>query len=89
MITTHAREQIFDRLDGIVNVQDVKNMLDASEHFTQGKHYVNVRNLGCVTWTDDSVGDTLVCIVNDGNVVTAMLSFSTQRWSDGKYWRLA
>ena len=88
MITIHARDQIGDRLEGIVTDQDIREMLKASEHFTNGKHYVNVRNLGSVHWTNDSIGDTLVCIVNNGNVVTAMLSFASQRWSDGKYWRL-
>ena len=76
------------RLKDIVTVQDVKHMDEASEHFKTGKHYVNVRDLGKVQWTDDSIGDTLVCILFEGKVVTAMLSFSSQRWSDGKFWRL-
>ena len=88
MITLHAQGQIHIRLKGIVTVRDVLEMQKASQHFTSGKHYVNVRNLGSVHWTDDSVGDTLVCIIQDGNVKTAMLSFASQRWADGKYWRL-
>ena len=88
MITTHTRERIHGRLKGIVTEQDVREMDRASVHFTKGKHYVNVRTLGSVQWTDDSVGDTVVCIIQDGNVKTAMLSFASQRWDDGKYWRL-
>lgn len=89
MITLHARDQIWGRLEGIVTDQDVREMVQASEHFTIGKHYVNVRNLGSVHWTNDSIGDTLVCIVQDGNVKTAMLSFASQRWDDGEYWRVS
>ena len=88
MITTHARENILGRLKGIVSEHDVFEMVQASEHFTSGKHYVNVRDLGSVKWTDDSIGDVLVCIIQDGNVKTAMLSFASQRWDDGKYWRV-
>ena len=88
MITTHTRERIEYRLDGIVTDADVLEMDKASEHFGTGKHYVNVRDLGRVRWTDDSIGDTLVCIVCEGKVVTAMLSFASQRWDDGKYWRV-
>ena len=88
MITIHARENIFGRLNGIVTEHDVFEMVQASDHFTQGKHYVNVRNLGSVEWTEDSIGDTLVCIIQDGNVKTAMLSFASQRWDDGQYWRV-
>ena len=88
MITLHARDQIYGRLEGIVTELDVGEMLRASQHFTSGKHYVNVRNLGSVHWTDDSIGDTLVCIIQNGNVKTAMLSFASQRWTDGRYWRL-
>lgn len=88
MITIHARDQIQGRLKGIVTEFDVLEMVRASQHFTKGKHYVNVRTLDAIAWTDDSVGDTLVCIILDGSVKTAMLSFASQRWDDGKYWRL-
>ena len=88
MITTHTREKIHGRLKGIVTERDVHEMLKASKHFRKGKHYVAVRRLEHVHWTDDSIGDTLVCIIHNGNVKTAMLSFASQRWDDGKYWRL-
>jgi hypothetical protein len=88
MITIHTRERIFGRLKDIVTEHDVFEMVQASEHFTSGKHYVNVRNLNAVHWTDDSIGDTIVCVIQDGNVKTAMLSFASQRWEDGEYWRV-
>jgi hypothetical protein len=88
MITLHARENIFDRLSGIVTEHDVFEMIQASENFSNGKHYVKVRSLGSMHYLDDSVGDTLACIVNDGNVITAMLCMSSMTWHDGKTWRL-
>jgi hypothetical protein len=88
MITTHTRERIWRRLKGIVNEHDVYEMTQASEHFTSGKHYVKVRSLSRIHYLDDSVGDTLACIVHDGNVITAMLCLDTQTWHDGKTWRV-
>jgi hypothetical protein len=88
MITAHTRERIWNRLDGIVTESDAREFLRAAKHFTSGKHYIQVRQFGHVLWTDDSIGDCLVCVIIDGVVVTAMLSFVTQRWDDGEYWRL-
>jgi hypothetical protein len=88
MISTHTRERIYVRLKDIVTEDDVQWFIHASHHFTEGKHYVRVRDLGRVIWTDDSIGDTLVCVIINGVVVTAMLSFASQRWEDGKFWRL-
>jgi hypothetical protein len=88
MISTHTRNRIHERLNGIVTEQDVHEFLKAAGTFTSGKHYVNVRSLGSTHWTDDSIGDCIVCVIIHGVVVTAMLSFASQRWDDGKYWRL-
>ena len=86
MITTHTRDRIHGRLSGIVTDLDVKDMDYLSGHLLKGKHYIAIRDLGKVRWTEDSIGDTLVCIVYEGKVVTAMLSFASQRWDDGRYW---
>ena len=88
MITTHARFRVYDRLQGIVTELDVLDMDFYSKHLTKGKWYVQVRALNRTHWTDDSVGDTIVCIIQDGNVKTAMLSFASQEWDDGRNWRL-
>jgi hypothetical protein len=88
MITYHTRERLSNRLKDIATREDWQAMIEASDHFTQGKHYVKVRNLGSTHYLDDSVGDTLVCIILDGEVKTAMLSFSSQTWHDGETWRL-
>ena len=85
MITTHTRDRITRRLKGIATDLDVKDMDYLSEQYPKGKWYFAIRDLGRVQWTDDSIGDTLVCIVYEGKVVTAMLSFSSQRWDDGEY----
>lgn len=88
MINKHTYERIYGRLDGIVTGDDITAMLDAAKHFTSGKHYVKIRELGEIVYLDDSVGDTLACILYDGKVTTAMLCFSSQKWHDGKTWRL-
>ena len=88
MITPHARFRVYDRLRGIVTERDVIEMLKASDHFTEGKHYVKVRSLGKMHYLDDSVGDTLACIILDGQVKTAMLCLSSMTWHDGETWRL-
>jgi hypothetical protein len=88
MMNSHTRKRIYNRLDGIVTDADIHEMFKASKHFTSGKHYVKIRNLGTTWYLDDSVGDTLACIVFDGLVVTAMLCFASQTWDDGKTWSL-
>ena len=88
MISIHTRERIWGRLEGIVTEADCLEFEKASEYFVKGKHYVQIRKFGRVLWTNDSIGDCLVCVIIDGVVVTAMLSFVTQRWDDGEYWRL-
>ena len=88
MISIHTRERIWGRLEGIVTEHDCEEMERASNHFTKGKHYVRIRSFRSVQWVDDSIGDCLVCVIINGVVVTAMLSFESQRWDDGEYWRL-
>jgi hypothetical protein len=88
MIDMHTLERLNRRLRGIVNEDDVSEMVKACSHFPEGKHYVKIRDLGSTRYLDDSVGDTLACILHNGQVKTAMLCFSSQTWEDGKTWRL-
>ena len=88
MISLHTHKRLMNRLKDIVTRDDFDEMEKASKHFVSGKHYVKVRNLGTTRYLDDSVGDTLACIILDGEVKTAMLCFSSQTWHDGETWRL-
>lgn len=88
MIDMHTLTRLNRRLQGIVTHDDVTEMIRACNEFPEGKHYVKIRNLGSTRYLEDSVGDTLACILHNGQVKTAMLCFSTQTWGDGKTWRL-
>lgn len=88
MIDTHTLERLNVRLHGIVTQDDVSEMVLACAQFPTGKHYVKIRHLGRTMYLDDSIGDTLACILYDGQVKTAMLCYSSQTWDDGKTWRL-
>ena len=85
MMTQHTIGRIRGRLGSMITRDDIARMSEASQKYRKGKHYVAVRFLDRVHYLDDSTGDSIVCIVTDGNVITAMLSKRTQRWRDGGY----
>lgn len=86
MITFHAKDRITTRLNGIITTNDVRLMGLASETWTTGKHYVTVRYLTEIVRLEDSVGNSIVAVIEDGNVKTAMLRKTTQRrYTDGQH----
>lgn len=86
MIIDHAKEQISTRLGGIVTQLDVARMNSAAIAFPTGKNYVVIRYLLLPEYRPGTSGDMLIAVVEDGDVTTAMLSWSKQpgkRWADG------
>lgn len=87
MITIHAEERYNTRIKPFTGKQISMLRLDGlSTLYPKGKHYVRIANLPrIVTTPDGSTGDTIVAIVNDGDITTIMLSHSQQRWNDGTF----
>ena len=84
MITLHARQRIENRLRGIVSKAEIAHIESVARTLGNGKYYVRVKQFATPVYLDDSRGDCVTFIVNNGNVVTGMLSFRTQTWKDGK-----
>ena len=87
MITIHAKEQYQNRILPYVGKQiSMSRLNDLTNLYPKGKHYVRIANLPRIyTAADGSRGDTVVAIVNDGSVITLMLSMGGQRWPDGTF----
>lgn len=85
MITQHAATRITRRLQGIITRQDVKHVSSIADKLNSRKHYIRIKQLDAVHNIRGSKGDCVTVIIEDNNVVTAMLSFNSQRWNDGTF----
>lgn len=86
MITRHAMDRINGRMAQIGMTVSAKHLDALSKARPNGKHYVRIAELSAWMYTPDgSNGDCLTAIVNDGRIVTVMLSGSKQRWADGTF----
>lgn len=65
---------------------DTAHLTKLRHALPHGKHYVRIAELNqWVRTSDGSNGNTVVAIVNTGNIVTVMLSGNNQRWNDGEF----
>ena len=85
MITIHAQDNIHARIKPLGYHVNMLNLARVASMYTDGKHYVKIANLPRIYSIAGSTGDTVVVILNGGNVVTVMLSNDNQRWDDGAY----
>ena len=86
MITLHATKQL-SRLDKI-GYTIKPGLLDAiGKAYPNTKHYIRIARFGRYFTIDDqldySCGDSVVVILNSGNVVTVMLASARKTWADG------
>ena len=86
MITLHATTQL-SRLDKI-GYTIKPGLLDAiGNAYPNTKHYIRIARFARIYTIDDgidySVGDSVVIILNSGNIVTIMLASSNKNWTDG------
>lgn len=85
-MTKHSMDRINGRMKEVGVSVDTAHLSKLRQALPHGKHYVRIVDLGRHMRTSDgSNGDTVVAIVNTGNVVTVMLSNNWQRWQDGKF----
>lgn len=85
MITQHAATRITRRLQGIITRQDVKHVAMVADKINARKHYIRIRQLDATMSIRGSNGDCVTVIIENNNVVTAMLSHNNQRWNDGTF----
>lgn len=87
MITIHAKDQYKNRILPATGKQISTQRLEAlGKLWPRGKHYVRVANLPkVITAKDGSTGNCITAIVNNGDIITLMLSLDTQRWADGTF----
>ena len=85
MITQHAATRITHRLNGLISKNDIKHMSKIADGLNARKHYIRIKQLGKVMHFPGSTGDCVTVIIENNNVVTAMLSRNSQRWNDGTF----
>ena len=85
MLTHHVMTRINNRLKGLINTQDIDHMRLVASKINSRKHYIRIKQLPTTLHLSDTSGDCVTVIIEGNNVVTAMLSHNSQRWTDGTF----